>query len=56
MNPSRVLSEERAENRGFGGVLVGLVVDPDGLHGGAEDVGKQDELLAPFIGDVADGG
>ena len=30
----------------------GFVVDRDGLHGGAEDVGEQDELLALVVGDV----
>lgn len=30
-----------------------LVVDGDGLHRGAEDIGEQDELLPPFVGELA---
>ena len=52
----RVLDEERPEDRRLGGVRVRLVVDRDGLHRGAEHVGEQDELLAPVVGDVPDGG
>jgi hypothetical protein len=44
--------EERAEDRRFGGVAVGLVVDADHLHGEAEHVGQQNELLPPVGGDV----
>ena len=58
--PSRdfggVGGEERPEDGGLGGGGVGLVVDGDGLHGDAQDVGEQDEFLAFVVGDVAGGG
>src|SRR5699024_7237026 len=51
-----VVDEEGAEDGGFGGVLVGLVVHRDRLHRGAEGVGEQHELLALVVGDVPDPG
>jgi hypothetical protein len=51
-----VLDEEGAEHGGLGGVLVGLVVHGDGLHGDAEHVAEQHELLPVLGGDVADAG
>ena len=50
------LDEEGSEDGGLGGVADGFVVHRDGLHGGAEDVGEQDEFLALVVGDVSGGG
>lgn len=50
------LDEERADDGGFGGARGGPMVDVDGLHGRAQDVRQQHELLAAVSGDVADRG
>ena len=53
LDPRRAVDEERPEHGGLGRVAVRIVVDRDRLHGRAEHVGEQDELLAPLVGDVS---
>src|SRR3546814_9695141 len=46
---------ERAKHRVFGSLLWTIIIDAVDKHRHAQDVGQQDELVAPFAAELANG-